>query len=144
MCVWQMQSTNLTHQQELARVVTANTDRCDQVGFLPLAAMLTSSTTHQSPQLVRAITASLPSLSTGSCHVQGHPAQEIFLCSKKHHHAEPCSTHSYEDGFKPADSQLKKLKGLVALILLTHQTHPPLTQEVNVCCLLLHFKLTAK
>lgn len=49
MCVWQMQSTSLTHQQEGARVVLANTDCCDQVGFLPLAAVFTSSTTHQCP-----------------------------------------------------------------------------------------------
>lgn len=49
MCVWQMQSTSLTHQQEGARVVTANTDCCDQVGFLPLAALFSSSTTHQCP-----------------------------------------------------------------------------------------------
>lgn len=48
MCVWQMQSTSLT-QQEGARVVMANTDCCDQVGFLPLAALFTSSTTHQRP-----------------------------------------------------------------------------------------------
>lgn len=62
-CVWQMQSTSLPHRQEGARVagVMANTGCCEQVGFLPLTTLFTSTMTHRCPTVVRAITASLPS-----------------------------------------------------------------------------------
>lgn len=132
-CVWQMQSTSLTHQQEGAKVVMANTDCCDQVGFLPLVAMFTSSTTHQCPT-ARESNHSFTSLT-----------QEHFpLATAMFRDTQPrssyaltkatCCTHSHADGFKPVDSQLEKLKWLTALILLTQQKHPLLTQEVNVGC----------
>lgn len=104
-------------------VVLANTDCCDQVGFLPLAAVFTSSTTHQCPT-TRESNPSLTSLTQShfplaTAMFRDPPAQEIFLCSNKGHHAELCSTHSHGDGFKPVDSQLEKVKVLMALILLT-------------------------
>ena len=148
--VWQMQSTSRPHWQEGARVagVMANTGCCGQVGFLPLAMLFTSTTTHQCPTAhessyrFTSLThplhfAPLPP-STGYCHVQGHPSQEIF-CTGKGHHTEPHSTYSHRDGFKLVDSQLEEPKGLMALTLLSHQKLLPLTQ----CeCLLCRFTLS--
>jgi len=128
---------------------TVNTGCCDKAGFLPLAKLLTSMTTHRCPtgnesnysfiSLTHLLHfAPLPP-STGYCHVQGHPFQKIFLRTGKGHHADSHSTYSHEDGFKLVDSQLEKPKGLMALTLLTHQKLPPLTQ----CeCLLCRFTLS--
>lgn len=149
-CAWQMQSMSLPHCQEGARVagVTVNTGCCDQAGFLPLAMLFTSITTHQCPTAHKSnysftsLThplhyAPLPP-STGYCHIQGHPSREIFLHTDKGHQAEACSTYSHRDRFKLVDSQLEKPKELMALTFLTHQKLPPRTQCESLLC---HFTL---
>lgn len=123
MCVWQMQSTSLTHQQEGARVVMANTDCCDQVGFLPLAAMFTSSTTHQL-QTARESNHSFTSLTQShfllatAMFRDTQPRRSSSALTKATTQS-PAAPTLMGMCFKPVDSQLEKLKVHMALILLT-------------------------